>query len=115
MLLLRKAADPVLVPRLKILYVAALIVSIIVIIMRYHDQRSEILVFTATAFLLLIADMFIVIRISEPLNKATGSLQEPFINAAALRTEWLWQIYIRAFLSVGSFISLLIGYLRSPF
>ncbi len=109
-ILLRKAADPVLAPHLKILYVLALIISLLVIILQLSGQRSVLLIFSIIAFVLFMADTIIALRVSEPLNKVIQVLQEPFTDAAPIRIKWLWQIYLRAFLSVGSFVSLLIGY-----
>lgn len=111
-ILLRKAADPVMAPKLKVLYLLTLVMSIVTILLNFRSLSSVSLVLLAAATLCLVADILIALTISEPLNKVITALQEPFESAAGIQRKWLEQIYIRAFLSVGGFLMLLFTYVK---
>lgn len=112
-ILLRKAADPVLAPHLKILYILTLLVSLLILATHFRAFTVSTLVLLSAAVLLLGIDIFVALRVSEPLNKVIAGISEPFTNAASIHRNWLRQIYLRAFFSVGGFILLLLAYLRN--
>jgi uncharacterized membrane protein len=111
-ILLRKTADPVMAPKLKVLYLLTLVMSIVAILVNFRSWSSVSLVLFTAATLCLLADILIALTVSEPLNKVITALQEPFKGAAAIQRKWLEQIYIRAFLSAGGFLMLLFTYVK---
>lgn len=111
-ILLRKAADPVIAPRLKILYLLTIAVSLTAFLLNYRVLPVLPLLLSITATLLLFIDVFIALKISEPLNRIITEMQEPFTAATPVHRKWLAQIRLRAFLSAGGFLLLLLAYLK---
>lgn len=106
---LRKAVDPVVRSRFKVLYLSALFMMFIwlLIIDKTHGFWSYGLILTA--FLLLAADLVLILKVSEPANRIingdVSSLQGSYNE---LRHQWLKFISIRGNLSVSGFILLII-------
>lgn len=106
---LRKAVDPVIRGRLKVLYLTALAVMFVWFML--SDKTAGFLSYAPVlvAFLLLIADMVLILKFSEPVNTL---INEGSLNAETgyenARDEWLKFIFIRGYLSVSGFLLLLI-------
>lgn len=98
---LRKVVDDAIALPLKILYGCAVAVMItwMVLEVRWPMQLPQALV--VAAFLLLIIDMILALKVSVPLNKAIISS-----NTNHLQQEWLKFIVIRGCLSVCGFVLL---------
>ena len=105
---LRKLANPVLEPRLKVLYMLTLLSSVFVLILsaRQRDSFGFLLISIATA--LMLADLVLAMRLSIPLNARVAAVHtKP--DAALFQALWLRQIYVRAILAVSGFAILVAG------
>jgi hypothetical protein len=105
---LRKAVDPVIRGRLKVLYLSALAMMFIWFLM--SDKSAGFLSYAPVllAFFLLLADMVLIVKFSEPVNKIINGdllIESEFDNA---RKDWLKFIFLRGYLSISGFLLLLI-------
>lgn len=106
---LRKAVDPVVRGRFKVVYLSALAIVFIWLVMA--DKSGGILSygFVLATFLLLIADLVLIVKFSEPINATiNGNILESKQSLGELRHQWLKFISIRGSLSVAGFVLLLI-------
>lgn len=106
---LRKAVDPIVRGRFKVLYLSALAVMFIWFLMT--NKSAGVLAYAPVllAFLLLVADMVLILKFSEPVNELINSnslnTESGFQNA---RNAWLKFILIRGYLSISGFLLLLV-------
>ncbi|WP_157486697.1 hypothetical protein [Dyadobacter alkalitolerans] len=108
-IVLRKAVDPIVRGRFKVLYLSALAIMFIWFLM--SDKNAGFLSYAPVllAFLLLVADMALIVKVSEPVNALINS--DTLSTAAefsTVRSEWLKFIMIRGYLSIAGFLLLLI-------
>ncbi len=106
---LRKAVDPVMRGRFKVVYLSALAVVFMWLVMA--DKSGGMMSYGCllAAFLLLVADMVLIVKFSEPLNATiNGNILESNESLKELRHQWLKFILIRGSLSVTGFVLLLI-------
>jgi hypothetical protein len=106
---LRKAVDPEVRGKFKALYLSALAVMFIWFLMADKSGGFWSYGPVLIAFLLLVADMFLILKFSEPVNELINSdlldSKESFMLA---RVEWLKFIFIRGYLSISGFTILLV-------
>jgi hypothetical protein len=106
---LRKAVDPVVRGKFKVVYLSALAVMFIWFLL--VDKSGGFWSYgpVIIALLLLIADLFLIVKFSEPLNELVNSNllnnKESFEEA---RDQWLKFILIRGYLSISGFVVLLL-------
>ena len=106
---LRKAVDPIVRGRFKVLYLSALAIMFIWSLM--SDKSAGFLSYALIllAFLFLVADMTLILKFSEPVNELINSnslnTQSGFENA---RNAWLKFILIRGYLSISGFLLLMV-------
>lgn len=106
---LRKAVDPIVRGRFKVLYLSALAIMFIWFLM--SDKSAGFLSYAPIllAFLFLVADMTLILKFSEPVNELINSnslnTQSGFENA---RNAWLKFILIRGYLSISGFLLLMV-------
>lgn len=106
---LRKAVDPIVRSRFKVLYLSALAVMLIWFLM--IDKSAGVLSYAPVliAFLLLAIDMVLIVKFSEPINALINSnaidSESGFQTA---RNEWLKFILLRGYLSISGFMLLMI-------
>ena len=106
---LRKAVDPIVRGRFKVLYLSALAIMFIWFLM--SDKSAGFLSYAPIllAFLFLVADMTLILKFSEPVNELISSnslnTQSGFQNA---RNAWLKFILIRGYLSISGFLLLMV-------
>ena len=106
---LRKAVDPIVRGRFKVLYLSALAIMFIWFLM--SDKSAGFLSYAPIllAFLFLVADMTLILKFSEPVNELINSnslnTQSGFQNA---RNAWLKFILIRGYLSISGFLLLMV-------
>lgn len=105
---LRKAVDPVVRRKLKGLYLSALAIMFTWLVLT--DKSGGFLSYgpVLIAFLLLVTDLVLILKCSEPVNELINSdllnTQQGYSNA---RKEWMKFIFIRGYLSVSGFVILL--------
>ena len=106
---LRKAVDPIVRGRFKVLYLSALAIMFIWFLM--SDKSAGFLSYAPIllTFLFLVADMTLILKFSEPVNELINSnslnTQSGFENA---RNAWLKFILIRGYLSISGFLLLMV-------
>lgn len=106
---LRKAVDPVVRGKFKVVYLSALAVMFLWFLL--VDKSAGFWSYgpIPIAFLLLVADLFLIVKFSEPINALINSnllnTKESFAEA---RDQWLKFIFIRGYLSISGFIVLLL-------
>jgi hypothetical protein len=106
---LRKAVDPIVRGKFKVVYLSALAVMFVWFIL--VDKSAGFWSYgpVIIALLLLIADLFLIVKFSEPINELVNSnllnTKESFEEA---RDQWLKFIMIRGYLSVSGFVVLLL-------
>jgi len=106
---LRKAVDPIVRGRFKVLYLSALAIMFIWFLM--SDKSAGFLSYAPIllAFLFLVADITLILKFSEPVNELINSnslnTQSGFENA---RNAWLKFILIRGYLSISGFLLLMV-------
>jgi hypothetical protein len=106
---LRKAVDPVVRGKFKVVYLSALAVMFIWFLL--IDKSAGFWSYgpVVIALLLLIADLFLIVKFSEPVNELVNSnllnTKESFVEA---RDQWLKFILIRGYLSISGFVLLLL-------
>jgi uncharacterized membrane protein len=109
---LRKAVDPVVRGRFKVLYLSALAVLFVWLVVA--DKSGGLMSYGCVlgAFLLLVADMILIVKFSQPLNATINEITpESKESLSELRHQWLKFIAIRGCLSVTGFVLLLIDML----
>lgn len=106
---LRKAVDPRVRKNLKLLYLSALPAMLIWLVLAV--KSGEMLSYgpVLVALLLLIADLVLALKASEPVNELINSdllnTRQGYQNA---RTKWMKYIFIRGNLAIAGFIVLLL-------
>ncbi|MCE7069419.1 hypothetical protein LZG74_03850 [Dyadobacter sp. CY327] len=107
-IVLRKAVDPIVRGRFKVLYLSALAIMFIWFLM--SDKSAGFLSYAPVllAFLLLVADMALIVKVSEPVNASINSDTLSTAEFSTVRSEWLKFIMIRGYLSIAGFFLLLI-------
>jgi len=106
---LRKAVDPVVRARFKVLYLAA--IGLMFVWLLQTDKSNGFWSYAPVllSFLFLLADMALILKFSEPVNHLINSNalkgRESFTEA---RAQWLRFIFLRGYLSVAGFALLLI-------
>lgn len=106
---LRKQVDPVVRGRFKVLYLSSIAMMFIWLLMTDKSGGFLSYAFILGAFLLLSTDLFLIIKISEPVNKTiNGDISQIMESWNELRHQWLKFIMIRGSLSVSGFVLLLI-------
>ncbi|MCE7065303.1 hypothetical protein [Dyadobacter sp. CY326] len=106
---LRKAVDPIVRGRFKVLYFSALAIMFLWVVLT--DKTNGFLAYAPVlvAFLLLVADMVLILKFSEPVNELINSdllnTETGYQNA---RNEWLTFIFLRGYLSISGFLLLMI-------
>jgi hypothetical protein len=106
---LRKAVDPIVRGKFKVVYLSALAVMFVWFIL--VDKSAGFWSYgpVIIALLLLIADLFLIVKFSEPINELVNSnllnTKQSFEEA---RDQWLKFIMIRGYLSVSGFVVLLL-------
>jgi hypothetical protein len=106
---LRKAVDPIVRGKFKVVYLSALAVMFVWFIL--VDKSAGFWSYgpVIIALLLLIADLFLIVKFSEPINELVNSnllnTKESFEEA---RDQWLKFIMIRGYLSISGFVVLLL-------
>lgn len=108
---LRKAVDPVVRGRFKVLYLSSFTAMVIWFFSMDKSEGISSYGFVLVALLLLVADLFIIIKISEPVNEViNGDILNTSESLNVLRKEWLQTINIRGSLSVTGFVLLLLHF-----
>jgi hypothetical protein len=108
---LRKAVDPAVRSNLKAVYLSALVVMLLWLVLIYNTSGFWSYGPVLVAFLLLIADMVLILRVSEPVNELINSnLLNTEAGYSNARSEWLKFILIRGYLSLTGFALLLIHF-----
>jgi hypothetical protein len=106
---LRKAVDPIVRGKFKVVYLSALAVMFVWFIL--VDKSAGFWSYgpVIIALLLLIADLFLIVKFSEPINELVNSnllnTKQSFEEA---RDQWLKFIMIRGYLSISGFVVLLL-------
>ena len=109
---LRKAVDPVIRSRFKVLYLSALALMFIWLLLTDRTGGFWSYGLILAAFLLLAADLILILKVSEPLNRIiNGDVSSLHGSYNELRHQWLKFILIRGYLSVSGFILLIINLL----
>lgn len=106
---LRKAVDPVVRSKFKGLYLSAL--GVLFIWFLVSDKTGGFWSYGPVmfAFLMLIADMVLIVKFSEPVNELINSdLLNTQTGYKAARGEWLKFIFIRGYLSMAGFFLLMV-------
>jgi len=106
---LRKAVDPVVRDRFKVLYLAAIGLMFVWLLLTDKSNGFWSYAPVLLSFLFLLADMLLILKFSEPVNQLINSDalngQE---NFREVRAQWLRFIFLRGYLSVAGFALLLI-------
>ncbi|MCF2503434.1 hypothetical protein L0663_08615 [Dyadobacter sp. CY107] len=108
-IVLRKAVDPIVRGKFKVLYLSALAVMFIWFLM--SDKSAGFLSYAPVllAFLFLVADMALILKFSEPVNALINSNSiDTEAGFESARSEWLKFILIRGYLSISGFLLLLV-------
>ncbi|MCF0052951.1 hypothetical protein LXM25_22980 [Dyadobacter sp. LJ53] len=108
-IVLRKAVDPIVRGKFKVLYLSALAVTFIWFLL--SDKTAGFLSYAPVliAFLLLVADMALILKFSEPVNALiNGSTLNTETGFNQARSEWLKFILIRGYLSISGFLLLMV-------
>ena len=106
---LRKAVDPVVRSRFKVLYLSALAMMFIWLLLIDKTGGFWSYGLILIAFLLLSADLVLILKVSEPVNRIiNGDISNLKGSYDQLRHQWLKFISIRGYLSVSGFILLII-------
>ncbi|MCF0061432.1 hypothetical protein MUK70_19530 [Dyadobacter chenwenxiniae] len=108
-IVLRKAVDPIVRGKFKVLYLSALAVMFIWFLL--SDKSAGFLSYAPVliAFLLLVADMALILKFSEPVNALiNGSTLNTETGFNQARSEWLKFILIRGYLSISGFLMLMV-------
>ena len=112
---LRKAVDPVVRSKFKVLYLSALVVMFVWFLISDKSAGFWSYGFVLLAFIFLIADMVLILKFSEPVNELINSdllnTEKGYSNA---RSEWLKFILIRGYLSLTGFAMLIIHLAFKP-
>jgi hypothetical protein len=106
---LRKAVDPVVRGKFKVVYLSALAVMFIWFLL--VDKSGGFWSYgpVPIAFLLLVVDLFLIVKFSEPINELINSnLLNTNASFEEARTEWLKFILVRGYLSISGFVVLLL-------
>ncbi|MCF2491196.1 hypothetical protein [Dyadobacter sp. CY347] len=106
---LRKAVDPIVRGRFKMLYLSALAMMFIWFLM--SDKNAGFLSYAPVllAFLFLVVDMVLILKFSEPVNTLINSdMLDTEAEFIGVRAEWLKFILIRGYLSIAGFLLLMI-------
>ena len=106
---LRKAVDPVVRSRFKVLYLSALAMMCVWFFFMEKSAGFWSYAFVLAALLLLVTDLFLIIKISEPANEIiNGDILNNTESLKALRKQWLDAISIRGCLSVSGLTLLIL-------
>ncbi|TLV00709.1 hypothetical protein [Dyadobacter luticola] len=112
---LRKAVDPIVRPRFKGVYFSALGVLFLWVVLLDKSAGFWSYGPVLFAFLLLVTDMVLIVKFSEPINELINSdllnTQTGYVNA---RAEWLKFILIRGCISMTGFFLLLLQMIFQP-
>ncbi|MCE7058546.1 hypothetical protein [Dyadobacter sp. CY343] len=112
---LRKVVDPVVRSKFKVLYLSALAVMFLWFLLSDKTAGFWSYGFVLIAFVLLIADMVLILKFSEPVNELINSdllnTEKEYSNA---RSEWLKFIFIRGYLSLAGFSMLIVHLAFKP-
>lgn len=106
---LRKAVDPHVRRPLKVLYISSLATTLTWLVLTVESGRLLTYGPVLIAFLLLIADLVIALKRSEPMNVLINAdllnTRQGYVNA---RDEWMKFIFIRGSLAVAGFVVLML-------
>ncbi|MEO6284768.1 MAG: hypothetical protein ABIN80_30750 [Dyadobacter sp.] len=106
---LRKAVDPIVRGKFKVVYLSALAVMFLWFVLIDKSGGFWSYAPIVIALLLLITDLFLIVKFSEPINELVNSnllnTKESFVEA---RDQWLKFILIRGYLSISGFVLLLL-------
>lgn len=106
---LRKAVDPRVRRPLKALYISSLATMLTWLVLAVNSGGLLTYGPVLVAFLLLVADLVLALKRSEPVNQLINSdllnTRQGFVNA---RDEWMKYIFIRGTLGVAGFLILLL-------
>ncbi|MCF0071874.1 hypothetical protein LZD49_15460 [Dyadobacter sp. CY261] len=107
---LRKAVDPRVRENLKAIYLSSLVIMVIWLALTIRSGGLFSYGSVLAAFLLLVADLVLALKASEPVNELINSgllnTRKGYINA---RAEWMKYIFIRGNLVIVGFVILLLG------
>jgi hypothetical protein len=103
----RKAIDDAIANRLRILYYAALLSGILVLICSRNDLSGKVFICTMIATLLIIIDIGLALKGSIPINIEFKQYPNSKVNWSGLQAEWIKLIYYRGVLSTVALIMLL--------
>ena len=103
---IRKLADPILEPRLPLIYYSSLAFGIAFIILAVYQGSVRTIVFATLAFIFLLADVLLAKKYNIPINAEIRNLVNPSdITAARLQHDWIRWIDIRGnFILAGFFV-----------
>jgi hypothetical protein len=106
---LRKAVDPQVRGKLKALYLSALATMFTWLVLAVNSGGLLFYGPVLVAFLLLVSDLVLALKRSEPVNELINSnLLNTTQAYAAARTEWMKYIFVRGSLAVAGFVLLLL-------
>jgi hypothetical protein len=103
----RKTIDDAIANRLRILYYAALLSGIIVLIFSRNELSGKVFICTLIATVLIVIDIVMALKGSIPINTAFKQYPNGNTNWAGLQAHWLKLIYYRGVLSATALILLL--------
>ena len=106
---IRKLADPILEPRLPLIYYSSLAFGIAFIILAVYQGSFRTIIFATLAFIFLMADVLLAKKYNLPINAEIRNLVNPSdITAARLQHDWIWWIDIRGNFILAGFFALII-------
>jgi hypothetical protein len=106
----RKAIEPLIASRLKIIYYACLGISLLMIVLQIKEFNSLAFITSAIAFSCLLLDVLIALKGNVPINTIINSTPFEMRNDwDALRATWLNFFVYRGILSLTGIASLFVG------
>lgn len=109
---LRRAIDPAIRVPLKSVYLSTLALMTLTVVTGFIQTGFSTNIWNLLALLMLIADIILVIKVSEPINHAINSLADiSHEQGKALQAQWIKAILFRGYLSIAGFILLLVPHL----
>ena len=106
---LRKAVDPVVRGRFKILYLSTLFMMTVWFFSMDKSAGFSSYAFVLLALLLLVTDLVLILKLSEPVNEViNGDILNTTESFNAVRKQWLEAIVVRGYLSVTGLTLLII-------
>lgn len=108
----RKAVDAVIGDPLRFLYFSAIGIGLITLILAFKHPKSALFISVLLSFLFLIADLYLAISRSIPLNDIINHYpSNKFPNIEAVRKDWLDVITYRGLTTITGLLFLLAGFL----